>query len=176
MFAAELSFSCASGDCWLPSPPPRRKRRCAVLPSREAGRRGWAGGGGGSPAGGHLCLPPTPQVLTSCVLSQAHPHLPCCLPGLRMLCLLWCCLRDPWAGPRHQVLAQREMGLHRRPLRVPPVCQQEVARQDHVMAGQGLASLLVSPHAPGFTCRRRQPVVCRVRGRACLCSILFPGL
>ncbi|XP_070336672.1 alkaline ceramidase 2 isoform X3 [Odocoileus virginianus] len=73
-------------------------------------------------------------------LHCAHPHLPCCLPGLRVLCLLRCCVRDPRARPRHQVLAQRALGLHRRPLRVPSVRQQEILGEDH-MNGKAVTGL-----------------------------------
>lgn len=39
------------------------------------------------------------------------------------------------------------MGLHRRPLRVPPVRQQEITSQDHVMGRRGRAFLLLFPPA-----------------------------
>lgn len=62
-FAAELSFSCASGDYWLPSPP-RCKRRCAVLPAREARL-----GGGSRPRAAIFVCPTPPGAHLLCPFS-----------------------------------------------------------------------------------------------------------
>lgn len=67
------------------------------------------------------------------------------------------------------------MGLHRCPLRVPSVRQQEVTGQDHVMARQWLASLLIFSHAP----KPHLPAetasgVRRVGGGVCLLKIQCP--
>ena len=105
--------------------------------------------GGGWKSGRSPCRGPS----RVCLPRQAHPHLPCRLPGLRVLRLLRCCVRDPWARPRHQVLAQRAVGLHRRPLRVPSVRQQEILSEDHVMARRWLASLPPNLHLPAKTAR-----------------------
>lgn len=123
---------------------------CLVLSLWVEVTAGEAGGPGRRrglrPRGLSLC-----QVHRSPLL-QAHLHLSCCIPGLRVLRLLRCCLRDTRARSSHQILAQREMGLYRYPLRVPPVCPQEVASQDHMMARQWLASRLISLRALGFIC------------------------
>lgn len=116
-------------------------------PSGEEALRDTKGG----QAGGRASTP------SSLLFLQAHPHLPSRLPGLRVLRLLWCCFRDPRARSGHQVLAQREMGLHRRPLRVPPLRHQEICSQDHVMerrasllrcSGPGLPA---GKDSPGFS-------------------------
>lgn len=66
------------------------------------------------------------------MLLQAHPYLLGFILGLRLLRLLWCRDRGPRARPRHHVLAQREMGLHRGALRFLPVRPQESCSQSHL--------------------------------------------
>lgn len=130
--AQSLSLACYSGGVGLPHPFLTRGGPCQPL---HLGKGVAWRERGGSPAQSP-CLGPS----RVCLLRQAHPHLPCCLPGLRVLCLLRCCVRDPRARPRHQVLAQRALGLHRRPLRVPSVRQQEILGEDH-MNGKAVTGL-----------------------------------
>lgn len=80
--------------------------------------------------------------LTPLSLSQAHPHLSGFLPGLRLFRLLWRRDRSPGARTRHHVLAQREMGLHRRALRFLTLRPQEICHQ-------GDLSLLLNGSPPG---------------------------
>lgn len=63
---------------------------------------------------------------------QAHPNLSGFVFGVCLLCLLWRCDRGPRARPRHHVLAQRKMGLHRGALRFLSVRPQEIYSQGHL--------------------------------------------
>lgn len=72
--------------------------------------------------------------LSCCVggCSQAHFDLPCGISRMCLLCLLWCCLWDPWAGPCHKVLAQWKVGIHWSSLRHPPLRTQKIICEDYM--------------------------------------------
>lgn len=63
------------------------------------------------------------------LLPQAHSHLSGLVLGMRLLCLLSRCHGGAGARTRHHVLAQWEMGLHRRALCVAALRPQEVCCQ-----------------------------------------------
>lgn len=64
--------------------------------------------------------------------SKAHFNLPCGISRMCLLCLLRCCLWDPWAGPCCKVLAQWKVGIHWSSLRDPPLRTQKNICEDYM--------------------------------------------
>lgn len=84
------------------------------------------------------------------LLLQAHSYLSGLLLGMRLLCLLSRCHRGAGARTRHHVLAQWEVGLHRRALRLAALRPQEVCRQGDLRAPLSPTVASAMSHSKGF--------------------------